>query len=121
MLSTETHASMLKGFGWRGPICDEEAAVEPASTGKTIALVVRLHGAADGRWYMSINGANVHQELPLMPLTLVLRFWRSNDLRVLRGTIQLHGSRHSAAIQTNEQIIELIQTWLQSGNVELEG
>ncbi len=53
----------------------------------------------------------------------------SHDATAGDGTMQRCGESRDLfrqqqlrqAIQTNEQIIELIQSWLQSGNVELEG
>ena len=86
--------------------------MEPTPSGDSIALVVRLREAADGRWLLHIDDASTTAEIQLQPATLVVRLWRSLNTKVLRGTIQLHGSQHVATIQGNMQLIELIRAWL---------
>jgi hypothetical protein len=89
-----------------------EAAVEHTPIGESIALVLRLHEAADGQWLLHVDGTNVAEVIPLAPATLVVQLWRSSNTKVLRGTIQLHGSQHTATIQGNMQLVELIRAWL---------
>jgi hypothetical protein len=95
-----------------GPSRGLEAAVEPTPIGDSIALVLRLHKAADGQWLLHVDGTNVAEIIPLVPATLVVQLWRSSNTKVLRGTIQLHGSQHTATIQGNMQLVELIRAWL---------
>ena len=71
--------------------------------------------AADGKWYVYIEGANTHQTIQLVPATFVARLWRASDTGTLRGSIRLHGSDHWAPIQSNGQIEELVRAWLLSG------
>jgi hypothetical protein len=66
--------------------------------------------AADGRWYIHIEGANTAQAIPLVPVILVVRLWRPSETGPLRGSIRLHGSDHWAPIQ------KLARAWLFSGN-----
>lgn len=86
---------------------------EPA--GEYIALVVRVQPNVDGTWYVYADGVNTAEAFPLVPITLVLRLWRSRATGVLRGGIQLHGSDSWVPIQSNTQIEELVRTWLSSG------
>jgi hypothetical protein len=86
---------------------------EPA--GDYIALVVRLQAAADGMWYVHVDGTSQVASIPLAPATLVVRLWRSADTGLLRGTIGLHGSNYWAPIQSNLQLEELTRAWLSIG------
>jgi len=86
--------------------------LEPTPSGDSIALVVRLQAAADGGWYLHVDGTNTLEAIPLAPATLIMHLWRASDTRVLRGTIQLCGTKHVAAIQGNAQLIELMRAWL---------
>jgi len=87
---------------------------EPA--GSYVALVVRLQTAADGRWYVYVDGTDRVDAIPLVPLTLVVRLWRSNDSDVLRGSIQRQGGDQWAPIQSNTQLEELVRAWLFSSS-----
>ena len=86
---------------------------EPA--GEYIALVVRLQLAADGKWYIHVDGTSQPAAIPLAPATLVVRLWRSAGTGLLRGTIGLHGSNYWAPIQSNVQLEELTWAWLSIG------
>jgi hypothetical protein len=89
--------------------------MEPAPAGTYISLVVRLHAAADGVWYLYVDDADGTQSFPLKPLTLAIRLWRSGDAGILRGTIRLHGDAGWAPIQSNAQLERLIDLWLHRG------
>jgi hypothetical protein len=93
-----------------------EGNVEQPLLGETAVLVVRIEEAADGRWHVCVEGAQTSIELPLVPAILVIQIWRANEAKTLRGTVQLHGSQHSAAIQSSTQLIELVQAWLCSND-----
>jgi hypothetical protein len=80
--------------------------------GESSALLVRLYVAADGVWRIHVEGSETTEDIPLAPVTLIIRLWRTNDTRVLRGTIQLHGSSHCATIQGNAQLVKLVRAWL---------
>jgi hypothetical protein len=86
--------------------------MEPGSPGEYIALVVRLEAAADGRWYLHVDGSDGVQVFPLTPCTLVIRLWRSSDRRLLRGVLRLDGNDHWAPLQSNAQLEELVRAWL---------
>lgn len=94
--------------------------MEPTSVGESIALIVRLQQAADGQWCVHVEGQGSAETFPLVPATLIVNLWRSGDSRVLRGTIQLHGSRHCAAVQGNGQVVELVRAWLQTEDTDLK-
>ncbi len=86
---------------------------EPA--GSYVALVVRLQADADGRWFVYVDGTDPIPPIPLAPLTLVLRLWRSSDTGVLRGSVRRHGSDQWAPIQSNTQLEDLVRAWLFGG------
>ena len=86
--------------------------MEPTLIGETMALVIRLRASADGQWLLHIDGTSTLEALPLLPATFVVKLWRSNTTRVVRGTIQLHGSQHVASIQGNVQLLDLLREWL---------
>ncbi len=81
-----------------------------------IALVVRLQAAADGTWYLSVDGTSGTTAIPLVPVTLVLRLWRGGSSGLLRGRIGLHGSDRWAPFQSNAQLEELVREWLLPGS-----
>lgn len=81
-------------------------------TGETSSFLVRLYPTEGGVWCVHIEGASVNQDHVLVPATFVLNIWRTNDARILRGTIQLHGSPHSAPVQANAQLLDLLAAWL---------
>jgi hypothetical protein len=89
--------------------------VGEGTSGEYISLVVRLQAAADGTWYLYIDGANTPHAIPLAPMTLVVRLWRARPTGPLRGSIRLHGSDRWAPIQSNDQLEELVRAWLLSG------
>jgi hypothetical protein len=70
--------------------------------------------AADGTWYISVEGATAVEAIPLKPIILVVRLWRMSDTNLVRGTIRLHGSDHWAPIQSNHQLEALVRAWLSS-------
>lgn len=92
----------------------------PGSTGEYIGLVARLQRAADGSWYVHVDGTNEITTIRLVPATLIIRLWRSSDTGVLRGTVQLHGSSYWAPIQSNAQLEELVRAWLLKDNLSPE-
>jgi len=59
-----------------------------------------------------LEGTHAPLDLPLAPLTLVVRVWRSSDSRLLRGQMQIHGSDFWVPIQSHAQLEQLIRTWL---------
>ena len=89
--------------------------MESDSSSDYITLVVQLQMTADGTWYLSVEGTDTVDVIPLVPVILVVRLWRASDTGLLRGTIRLHGSDHWAPIQSNVQLEELVQAWLLSG------
>ncbi len=89
--------------------------MESEPTGNYIAVVVRLQMAADGRWYIYVDGTSTTQAIPLVPVTLVVRLWGASETGPLRGSIRLHGSDHWAPIQSNDQLEKLVRAWLLSG------
>ena len=93
--------------------------MESKQAGDYIAIVVQLRAAAGGNWYVDITGTHHPKALLLMPLTLIMRLWRTGDTQVLRGTIRLQGSDNWAPIQTNAQMEELLRAWLLSGDSRL--
>lgn len=86
--------------------------MEQPQLGETAALVVRIEETVEGRWQLQVESAESAADLPILPATFIIRVWQASDASVLRGTIHLHGSRHSAAIQSNTQLIELVRAWL---------
>jgi hypothetical protein len=90
--------------------------VESEPAGNYITVVVRLQMAADGKWYVYVEGTSTPQAIPLVPVTLVVRLWRASETGPLRGSIRLHGSDHWAPIQSNHQLEQLARAWLLSGN-----
>lgn len=89
--------------------------VDSAPEGEYAALVVSLEELG-GRWQIVVEGTGGRTSLPLTPATFVIRFWRSRDGRLLRGTIALRGSDTSAPFQSNAQIEQLMRSWLYDGN-----
>ncbi|HEX6288330.1 MAG TPA: hypothetical protein VFZ66_04025 [Herpetosiphonaceae bacterium] len=81
--------------------------------GDYTTLVVRLQTAADGTWYVYVDGTP--EALPLKPVTLVIRLWQHSS-GILRGTIRLHDSDQWAPIQSNARLEELIRAWLLPGS-----
>jgi hypothetical protein len=88
--------------------------VDSESSGDYIGLIVRLQVHADGDWYVSIGGTTTMEALPLRPISLIVRLWRSRDTGILRGNVQLSGSDRWAPIQSNDQLTELLRAWLSS-------
>jgi hypothetical protein len=86
--------------------------LEPTPIGDSIALVLRLHETADGQWLLHVEGTSMTETFRLAPATVIVQLWRSSNTKVLRGTIQLHGSQHTATVQGSTQLIELIRAWL---------
>jgi hypothetical protein len=62
-------------------------------------------------WQIVIDGMHPLPPIALVPLTLIVRLWRS-EAGVLRGTVGLHGSPVWAPIQSNSQLQELARVWL---------
>jgi hypothetical protein len=87
-------------------------AMELDSVGTTFALVIRLHQGSDGTWRIEVDGPQGQQEFGLNPATLLVQLWRSGDKRILRGSVSLHGTEQSVSIQSNAQLVDLLQTWL---------
>lgn len=81
-------------------------------TGEYIGLVVRLESAADGTWTIVVDGTHSPLTLPLVPATLIVRLWRSEETSLLRGSIGLEGSGQWVPLHSNTTLIELLQTWL---------
>ena len=86
--------------------------MELTSSGESLAVVVQLKQDAGGQWCVYVDGTDTHQALPLAPLTLVVQVWLAGEARVMRGNIQLYGTQHAAPVQSNGQLIELVQAWL---------
>jgi len=94
--------------------------MEPSSRGEYIALVVRLQTTAEGTWQLYVDGADGQRVLPLAPLTLVIRLWRSSDRRLLRGVVRLDGNDRWAPLQSNAQLEELVRAWLLGGATPID-
>lgn len=90
--------------------------MEGGSDGEYIVLVVRVQEDAKGVWHLHVDGANGTMDIPLMPLDLVVRLWRSHQSGILRGTIRLQNGPLSAPFQSNAQLEQLIHTWLSGNN-----
>jgi hypothetical protein len=88
-------------------------AAEP--NGDYTTLVVRLHMGADGTWYVSVDGTDPQETLPLKPVTLIIRLWQQTGTGIVRGSIRLHDSDQSVPIQTNARLEELVRAWLLPG------
>lgn len=88
-------------------------AAEP--NGDYTTLVVRLHMGADGMWYVSVDGTNQLDALPLRPVTLIIRLWQQSGTGIVRGSIRLHDSDQPVPIQTNARLEELVRAWLLPG------
>jgi hypothetical protein len=76
-----------------------------------IGLVLRLQPDATGVWQIVIDGTHPLPPIALVPLTLIVRLWRS-ETGVLRGSVGLHDSPVLAPIQSNTQLQELARAWL---------
>jgi hypothetical protein len=107
---------------WRGPVLSgqetvnrKEPPVEPEPLGEYLSLVVRVHANNDGEWNLSIDGIDETLVLPLVPATFVIRLWRATATGMLRGTIQHIDTDHSAPIQSNSQLEQLVRAWLTIG------
>jgi hypothetical protein len=87
-------------------------AAEPQ--GDYTTLVVRLQTGADGMWYLSVDGSH-QRELPLRPVTLIIRLWQPAGTDILRGSVRIHDSDQPVPIQSNTRLEELVQAWLLSG------
>ena len=85
-----------------------------APVGESMDLVVRLQIDAEGKWYVFIDGAHLPQAIPLAPVTLIIHIWRAGDAKILRGSVELHGSRHIVVIQSNAELLDLLRAWLVS-------
>ena len=79
--------------------------------GEYIAFVVRLEADTGGQWFVHVDGTTQPLVVPVAPLTLAVRLWRTSETGVLRGTIRLQDDRW-APIQSNGQLEELIRAWL---------
>jgi hypothetical protein len=79
-------------------------------------LVVRLDVDANGKWCVAIDGTHMLQAIPLVPVTLIVHVWRASDAKILRGSIELHGSRHIVVMQSNAELLDLIHAWLLSAD-----
>ena len=88
--------------------------MEAVTSGEYISLVVRLQATAEGAWYLHVDGAEGQRDVPLVPVTLVVRLQRASPTGPLRGSIRIHGSDHWAPIQSNGQLEDLIRAWLLS-------
>jgi hypothetical protein len=88
-------------------------AAEP--TGDYTTLVVRLQTGADGTWYVRVDGTD-QIELPLRPVTLIIRLWQQAGTGIIRGSVRLHDSDQSAPIQSNARLEELLRAWLLPGS-----
>jgi hypothetical protein len=75
-------------------------------------VIVRLQPREDGKWYIHLEGLDPAPSIPLVPATLIVQLWRDSNAKVLRGTVRLHGTGHSATIQSNTQLIDLLRGWL---------
>lgn len=80
------------------------------SSGEYSSLVIHLAPAPDGSWRLTIDTADQAFELPLRPVTLVVRLWQSHDGRLLRGSIHL--DQTVAPFQSNAQLKQIINDWL---------
>ena len=89
--------------------------------GEYIALVIRLQADRDGTWRLSVDGTTTSQALPLQPLALVVRLWRTTDTGILRGNIRLFESNQWVPIQSNTQLEQLIRAWLLPGGAPAAG
>ena len=90
---------------------ERDLAKDAKPAGEYVSLVVRLQADAGGRWFVHVDGATQPLVVPLVPLTLVVRLWRTSETEILRGTIRLQNDRW-APIQSNSQLEELIHAWL---------
>jgi hypothetical protein len=94
--------------------------MEPSSPGEYIALVVQLQATTDGTWQVQVDGADGRRVLPLAPLRLIIRLWRSSDRRLLRGVVRLDGNDRWAPLQSNAQLEALVRAWLLGGSTPID-
>jgi len=90
--------------------------MEPSSSGEYIALVVQLQRTSEGTWQLQVDGADGRRVLPLAPLRLIVRLWRSSDRRLLRGVVRLDGNDQWVPLQSNAQLEALVRAWLLGGS-----
>ena len=72
----------------------------------------QLRVAADGTWYVDIEGTHTAIDLPLRPLSLVVRLWRVGHNGLLRGSIRRLDSDQWIPLQSNVRLEELLRAWL---------
>lgn len=95
--------------------------MDTAAPGEYIALVVHLQADRDGTWQLSVDGTTTVEALPLKPLALVIRLWRTTDTGILRGNIRLFENNQWVPIQSNTQLEQLIRAWLLPGGAAAAG
>lgn len=90
--------------------------METEPTGEYMAIVVRLRPGTDGTWYLDVEGTHSAKDIPVVPMTLVIRLWRPTGTNLLRGTIRLRDGDGWAPIQSNSRLEELVRDWLFGGD-----
>ena len=110
--SHATHLVAALGLPLAAPSEARRRRVELTPSGESLAVVVQLKQDAGGQWCVYVDGSDMHEAFPLAPLTLVVQVWLAGEARVMRGSVQLHGTRHVAPVQSNGELIELVQAWL---------
>lgn len=86
--------------------------MEPSAGAESSTVVVRLAQDAGGGCRISLEGAGESHEYAVMPFTLTVQLWMPAESSLVRAIVRLHGTRHTTVIQSNRQLVELLQAWL---------
>lgn len=81
-------------------------------SGEYCVYVVRIEPTVNGTWQVHVDGTLQQFTVPLQPLTLVVRVWRTHDTGVLRGTLRLRSTELVAPFQSNSALEQIIRSWL---------
>ncbi|GAB4205421.1 MAG: hypothetical protein OHK0022_31480 [Roseiflexaceae bacterium] len=81
-------------------------------SGKYSSLVIHVGPVSDGFWRVTVDTAGGVIDVPLQPVTLVVRVWQSQDGQLLRGTLHLEATQTIAPFQTNVHAKRIIRDWL---------
>lgn len=95
--------------------------MESSAAVESSTLVVRLCQEAGGGCRLQIEGAGVSHEYALPPFTLSVQLWMPSEAPLLRAILRLHRTRHSAVLQSNRQLVELLQDWLTGEAAQADG
>jgi len=87
--------------------------VDAETTGDNIGIVVRLTSAAEDGWRLLIDGTPTGAlDLPLRPLTMVVRLRRLRGSGLLRGQLLFPESGANVPFQSGAQLEAIVRAWL---------